>query len=321
MVTGKRRALPAALAPAAPRHDQLRRAFAERVTSGPTIVLPGAADGLGARLIQRAGFEACYATGAGIANVSYGVPDIGLITMTEMVDQVLRITDSVTIPVVVDADTGHGGPLSVMRTTHMLEAAGAAAIQIEDQATPKRCGHFETHRLIDSWEMQAKIDAAVTARSDESLLIIGRTDALGVMGIDEAIRRGHAYRAAGADVIFIEAPQSLDHLRRIGAEFAGIPLVANMVEGGRTPLLSAGELSGLGFTIILFANFLMRVMARAGLDSLTALRENGDSRGLADSMLAWSERQELVDLPLFSALDDDFDQWRLRAAEDRRDPA
>jgi 2-methylisocitrate lyase-like PEP mutase family enzyme len=301
--------LPIAVAPAAVRLAEARRTFSERIRSTEAIVVPGVTDGLAGRLVERAGFEACYATGAGIANVQYGVPDIGLVTMTEMADQVRRITDSVSIPVIVDADTGHGGPLSVMRTIHILEAAGAASIQIEDQGMPKRCGHFEGHKLVETWEMQSKIDAACAARGDNNLTIIARTDSLGIHGINEAITRGRAYLLAGADALFIEAPRTIEELRRIGGELGDAPLIANVVEGGLTPQLSAAEFSELGFTIVLFANFLMRIMAKAGEDGLSTLRKLGDSKDLADSMLSWPERQELVDLDDYSLLDDSFQSW------------
>jgi 2,3-dimethylmalate lyase len=308
-------AIPVGLTSAASRARSARQDFAQRIRRGDRLVVPGVTNGLAARLVERAGFTACYATGGGIANVEFGLPDIGLIGLSEVAEQVRRICDAVTFPVVVDADTGHGGPLSVMRTVSMLEAAGAAAIQIEDQTMPKSCGHFDSHEIIEGWEMQAKIEAAVNARGSDDLLIIARTDAIGVLGLQEAISRGHAFLAAGADILFIEAPTDVEQLRRIGAEFAGVPLVANVVEGGRTPQLSAAELFDLGFTFILFANFLMRIMTRAGVEGLQSLRTLGDSRALADSMLSWPQRQELVGLNQFRALDREY------AARESRPPA
>jgi 2,3-dimethylmalate lyase len=225
--------IPVSLTSAVSRAQAARHEFAQRVRRGDRLIVPGVTNGLTARIVERADFAACYATGAGIANVEFALPDIGLIGLSEVAGQVRRITDAVTLPVVVDADTGHGGPLSVMRTVSMLEAAGAAAIQIEDQTMPKSCGHFDSHEIVESWEMQAKIEAAVNARGSDDLLIIARTDAIGVLGPKEAIRRGHAFLEAGADVLFIEAPTDVEQLRRIGDEFAGVPLVANVVEGGR----------------------------------------------------------------------------------------
>jgi 2-methylisocitrate lyase-like PEP mutase family enzyme len=304
--------IPVSLTSATNRARAARTEFARRVRRGDQLIVPGVTNGLTARVVERADFGACYATGAGIANVEFGLPDIGLIGLSEVADQVRRICGAVTLPVVVDADTGHGGPLSVMRTVSMLEAAGAAAIQIEDQTMPKSCGHFDGHEIVESWEMQAKVEAAVNARGSDDLLIIARTDAIGVLGPEEAIRRGHAFLEAGADMLFIEAPTDVEQLRRIGDEFAGVPLVANVVEGGRTPQLSAAELFDLGFTFVLFANFLMRIMTQAGIDGLASLRTLGDSRLLSDSMLSWHERQNLVGLNQFRALDNRYASWEFR---------
>jgi 2-methylisocitrate lyase-like PEP mutase family enzyme len=237
------------------------------------------------------------------------VADVGLTSLGDVATQAGRIIDATGLPVVVDADTGFGSALSVMRTTHLLETAGAAGIQLEDQTMPKRCGHFDGHALVETEEMVAKVIAATRARSssgDDGLILIARTDARGVAGLDEAIRRGHAYLSAGADVLFIEAPQNEEELARIGAEFKGVPLVANIVEGGKTPQLPAAELHALGFTVVLYANFLMRAMAKAGLQALTHLRSAGDSRDYAEHLLAWSDRQALFALPELDALDSEL---------------
>jgi 2,3-dimethylmalate lyase len=286
-----------------------RGVLRELLTNAQPLVLPGVSDALGARLADRAGFAACYATGAGIANAQFGVADVGLVSLGEVVEQVERITDATHRPVIVDADTGHGGPLSVMRTVHLLERAGAAGIQLEDQRMPKRCGHFDGHQLVDSGEMVAKIHAARRARSgpdSEALVIIARTDARGVYGIDEALRRAHQYLDAGADGLFIEAPRGVAELERIGREFRGVPLVANVVEGGKTVPLTAAELSALGFSIVLYANFLMRAMAFAGQQALRYLAEHGETNGFADRILPWAQRQELFALPGLTALDAAF---------------
>ncbi len=301
--------LPVSLLADTGRAARSRRWLTQRLSDRTPMVMPGVSDPLGARLVERAGFETSYITGAGIANVQYGIPDIGLLGLDEIATVVRRVSDTVSIPLIVDADTGYGAPLSVMRTVHTLEAAGASAIQLEDQAMPKKCGHFDQHSLIDSREMSAKIASAVAARADDNLVIIARTDALGVLGVDEALRRGHLYLEAGADALFVEAPRSVEQLEQIGREFAGVPLVANIVEGGRTPQLSAAELGELGFNLILFANFLMRIMAKAGQSALSTLHETGDSRALADVMLTWAERQELVQLDLFDALESHWDSY------------
>lgn len=276
--------------------------------SGEPLVLPGVTDALGARLVEEAGFAAAYATGAGLANAGYGVPDLGLISLGEVVDHVGRLTEATRLPVVVDADTGYGGPLSAMRTVRLLERAGAAAIQLEDQEMPKRCGHFEDHSLIPAGHMQTKIAAACEARTDEALVIIARTDGRSVEGIDEAIARAHAYVEAGADVLFVEAPRTVDELALVGRELAGVPLVVNVVEGGKTPQLELKEYAELGFGIVLFANYLMRSMHAAGREALAHLKATGETASRADRMASWQERQELFRLPEFTAAERVLDQ-------------
>lgn len=292
----------AAGADPAARRRQLRS-----LVAGPQpLVLPGVSDALGARLVDAAGFAAAYATGAGIANAQFGVADIGLVSLGEMVEQVERIADATALPVVVDGDTGHGGPLTVMRAVHLFERAGAAGVQLEDQQMPKKCGHLVGHQLVDTAEMVAKLRAARSARSghgDDALVLVARTDARGVHGLDEALRRGHRYLDAGADALFVEAPQGVDELERIGTEFAGVPLVANVVEGGRTTPLPVAHLAALGFSIILYANFLMRAMAHAGQLALAHLAAHGETNGFADRILPWAERQQLFSLPDLDALD------------------
>jgi len=268
------------------------------------LVVPGVVDALSGRLVEEAGFEACYVTGAGVSNVMLGLADVGLVTMTEVLEGLRRIVDAVSIPVLVDGDTGHGGPLSVMRTVHLFEQAGAAAIQLEDQAMPKRCGHFDGKRLVSAAEMQARIRAALAARSTDEFLVIARTDALAVEGLTSALRRAEQYRDAGADLLFVEAPTSREELETIGRELKGVPLVVNIVEGGRTPELSVAELGEMGFSLVLYANMLMRVMARAGQRALRYLAEHGETVGLAADMLSWEERQRLVNLPAAERLEE-----------------
>lgn len=283
-----------------------RASLREHLASGRPLVLPGASDAAGSMLVERAGFGAVYATGAGISNAQFGLPDIGLVSQTEILGQLQRMFAATSLPLVVDTDTGYGNVPSVIRTVQLFEQAGASALQLEDQAFPKRCGHFDGHTLIESAEMQAKIAAAAAARQDPGLLLIARTDARGVLGIDEALRRGHAYLAAGADALFIEAPRSLEELERIGREFAGVPLVANMVEGGKTPGRSVAELHELGFSIALFANFLMRAMLHAGQQALAHLAAAGETDSYLDRLLSWQDRQSLFRLDEFGALEDAF---------------
>jgi len=274
--------------------------------SGEPLILPGATDAAGAMLIQAAGFSAVYATGAGIANAQLGLPDIGLASQAEFLEQTRRMAAACDLPVVADVDTGFGGVPSVIRTVQLFEAAGASGLQLEDQVMPKRCGHFEGHALVDMDEMVGKIRAAVAARSDEATLLIARTDARGVYGLEEAIRRGQAYLDAGADALFVEAPRSYEELTRIGSTFGGALLVANMVEGGKTPMPPVAELASLGFRIILFANFLMRTMLFAGQQALAHLAMELETASYQDRMLSWADRQSLFGLAEFEAAENHF---------------
>ena len=268
-----------------------------------TIVV-GAVNALAARLVEQAGFACCYVTGAGLANSQFGLPDIGLVSMTEVADETARICDAVDIPVIVDADTGFGGPLSVMRTVHLLEKAGAAGIQIEDQAMPKRCGHFAGQQLVEPEEMLARIAAARAARVDPDLVLIARTDARSVLGLDEALDRARLYAEAGADVIFVEAPRSIAELRAIPPAVAGTPTILNVVEGGKTPQLPLRDLSEMGYRLVLHANLLLRVMLRSGQEALRRLADEGTSSGMLGQVLGWEQRQELVNLRQFDELED-----------------
>ena len=279
-------------------------ALRERLAEGAPLLLPGITDCITARIAQSVGFDACYLTGAGFANIQFGLPDVGLISMNEVVTQAARIVDGINIPVIVDADTGYGGPLAVMRTLHLLEKAGVAGMQIEDQADPKRCGHFDRKRLIDLEEMLIKIDAALKARRNEDFVLVARTDARGVDGLEEAISRGKAYAEAGADVVFIEAPHSMEEIKRIGSEFRDVPLLISVVEGGRTPAVPLARLDELGFNVVLYANFVQRAMLRAGQLALKHLWAEGDSEEMIPDILPWRDRQELVNLPAFDEVED-----------------
>jgi methylisocitrate lyase len=277
-----------------------------RRLAGPRImVVPGASDALTARLIEQAGFEAVYATGAGFANAALAVPDLGLPTMTEVVQHAQRLVEAVAVPVIVDADTGYGNALNVMRTVREVERIGAAAIQIEDQVSPKRCGHFEGKEVVSAGEMCTRIAAAVAARRDPDLVLIARTDAVACNGLADAVARANAYVQAGADVIFVEAPRDLAELQALPRTIPA-PLLANMVEGGKTPLLSADELELLGFRMVIFANTTLRVAARAVQGALAELRQTGSTSALLERMLGWDERQRLVGLNEYQALERRF---------------
>ena len=272
---------------------------------GP-LVLPGVFDGLTGVLAEQAGFESCYLTGAGVANTQLAVPDVGLLSFDTVVIQALRLTAATNIPVIVDVDTGLGGPAAVMHVVRTLETIGVAGIQMEDQQMPKRCGHFDRKRVISASEMQAKVEAAVTARKDDNMIVIARTDALAIEGADSALQRAKAYREAGADIIFIEAPESREEIERIPQEIPDVPLLMNVVQGGKSPELSAADLYGMGYKVILHANLLMRAMVGAGQVALESLRRTGTMVESDLPFLSWDDRQSLVGLPRFDSLEDHF---------------
>jgi 2-methylisocitrate lyase-like PEP mutase family enzyme len=269
---------------------------------GRCLVLPGAYDSLSARIIENTGFEAVYITGAGFANSGLGFPDIGLVTLSELSDHTARIADVVEIPLVVDADTGFGNAINMGRTVRMLERSGASAIQIEDQVFPKKCGHFAGKDVISMEEMVQKIHAAVDSRKSEELQIIARTDARAVISFEAALERAAAYIEAGADIIFVEAPESVEEIRVVGKSF-DVPLVANMVEGGKTPLKTVEELASLGFSMALFANAALRSAQKSVTEVMNELKRTGSTNGVIDSLSSWDARQEAVGKPHFDALE------------------
>lgn len=269
------------------------------------LIAPGAADALTARLIQEAGFAAVYATGAGIANTQFAIPDIGLLTMTEMVEQIRRMANAVDVPVIADADTGYGNPLNVQRTVREYEHAGIAAIQIEDQVSPKKCGHFAQKEVIAEEEMVQKLRAAVAARRDPDLVLIARTDSLATHGYDTAVARARLYAANGADVVFVEAPTNREQISRLPKEVP-VPLLFNMTEGAKTPLFSARELEEYGYRLVIYPNTALRVAMRAVQEALSILKTEESSAALLPHMMSWDERQRIVRLPEYEKLDQEF---------------
>jgi 2-methylisocitrate lyase-like PEP mutase family enzyme len=269
------------------------RRLQELLARRAAVTVPGAANALFARVIEELGFEAVYVTGAGIANMLLGAPDIGLTTMTEVREGVAAIADAVSIPIIVDADTGYGNAVNVVRTVRALERAGAAGIQIEDQVSPKKCGHFAGKDVIAAEEMVQKIKAAVDARHNPLLQIIARTDAYAVEGLERALARAQAYVAAGADATFVEAPTTLEELARI-PKALGVPQVANIVFGGKTPDPGREKLAELGFAIVLYANAALQAALRASYDVLSALNREGSLRSVADRLASFEERQRTV---------------------------
>lgn len=275
------------------------------LTPGAAVLLPGAANALTARVIEDAGFSAVYVTGAGIANTHLGMPDIGLTTATEIVDHVWRIRDAVSIPLIVDADTGYGNALNVQRTVRLLERAGAGAIQLEDQVFPKRCGHFEGKDVIPAREMVKKIEAAVDARRRDSTCILARTDARATEGLTGALERAAMYRAAGADLLFVEAPESTAELGSIPASVPG-PHICNMVFGGKTPLLPREQLAQMGYAGVLYANAALQAALKAMERVLGHLHASGSLIGVEDALVSFEERQRVINHPRFKALEERF---------------
>ncbi len=264
---------------------------------------PGVYDCLGAKIVENLGFDLVFTSGFGISGSTLGRPDYGYLTATEMLYTVGRIAQSVKIPLIADADTGYGNPLNVLRTVSDIVPLGVAGIILEDQQWPKKCGHFDGKRLISKLEHVEKIHAAVEARKDSGLVIIGRTDALAPLGIDNAIERGRAFFEAGADVIFIEAPQSLEDLKIIVESLPDIPLFANMVEGGKTPFLSAPELGKMGYKLVAYPLSGLFAVTAAMTSCLSHLKEHGTSAGAPVEMLDFQKYEELIDLEYFKKLE------------------
>jgi 2-methylisocitrate lyase-like PEP mutase family enzyme len=266
-----------------------------RLTDPCILLAPGVYDGLTAALAAEAGFEAVYLSGAAVAYTRLGRPDIGLTSVTEMADTMALIRDRVDLPVIIDADTGFGNALNAQRTMRLYERAGANALQLEDQTYPKRCGHLSDKSLIPASEMAGKIAAMADARASEETLIIARTDAIGVEGFEPALERAETYVAAGADVLFVEAPRSGGELRQIARHFASrVPLLANMVDGGVTPVQGAAELEQIGYDIVIFPGGIVRALARTAQDYYASLRANGSNRPFSDRMFDFNGLNEKI---------------------------
>ncbi|MGE5526419.1 MAG: isocitrate lyase/PEP mutase family protein [Rhodospirillaceae bacterium] len=265
-----------------------------RLLARPKLLLaPGVADAMNARIVAHEGFEALYMTGSGTAAVRLGMPDVGLLTMSEMVDNAGRIAEAAGIPLIADADTGYGGPINVMRTVRAYERAGVAAVHLEDQQWPKRCGHFSGKTLIPAVEMVSKIKAAVDARHDRDFIVIARTDAYSVEGYEAALERVDRYVEAGADMVFVEELRTVEQLAAVPKRYR-VPALYNMGGSGKTPLLSAAEIEALGFRVVIYPNFIMRAQIHAAQGVLRALKTTGSLAGVFDSMSGWEERHELL---------------------------
>ncbi|NNK78976.1 MAG: carboxyvinyl-carboxyphosphonate phosphorylmutase [Litoreibacter sp.] len=266
-----------------------------RLAQKEILVAPGVYDGLTSSLATEAGFEALYLSGAAVAYTRLGRPDIGLTSSNEMADTMTLIADRTALPVIIDADTGFGNALNAQRTMRLYERAGASALQVEDQTYPKRCGHLADKSLISADEMAGKISAMADARASNETLIIARTDAIAVEGFSAATDRAETYLEAGADVLFIEAPQSRDQLENIAKQFtARVPLLANMVEGGATPITGADDLEKLGFSIVIFPGGIVRALARTAQDYYASLNAHGSNRPFADRMFDFDGLNKVI---------------------------
>jgi carboxyvinyl-carboxyphosphonate phosphorylmutase len=284
------------------------RARLRELLAGPApLVAPGAYDALSARLIEQAGFDVVYMTGFGTTAGLIGRPDVGLLSGAEMIDNARRIVGAVDRPVIADADTGYGNAINVVRTVREYEQAGVSAIHLEDQVHPKKCGHMSGKAVIDAGEMVGKIEAAVAARRDPDFLLIARTDAAAVEGLDAAIARARRYRDAGADVLFVEAPTSEDDIARVAGELAGVaPLVFNWAEGGRTPPIPRARIAQLGFALVLFPIGTL-LAATAGIRALLAtLRADGAPSAAMPGLPTFGEFTDLIGLPEVNALEQRF---------------
>src|SRR6185437_14234182 len=269
-----------------------------RLTQKPIVIAPGIYDPLTALLAEQAGFEAAYVSGAAIAYTRLGRPDIGLVSMSEVAETLTLIRDRVGAHLIVDADTGYGNALNVERTVRLFERAGANAIQLEDQDFPKRCGHLDGKTLIPAQEMAGKIKAAVDARVSRETVIIARTDAVAVEGFERALERAALYRDAGADMLFIEAPREREELARVTQQAGGkVPLMANMVEGGKTPIVPATELESLGFALVIFPGGIVRALAKVAQEYYGSLKTHGTTDPFRARMFDFNALNELIGTP------------------------
>lgn len=280
------------------RNRQLR----QLIETPGLLSAPGVFDCLTARLVETAGYQAAYVTGSGMSISRLGAPDVGFMSFAEVRDQIARIADVTKLPIIVDADTGFGGPLNVIRTVRELEKAGASAIQIEDQEEPKRCGHELGRRIVSTEIMVDRIKAAVDTRNDSDMVVVARTDARTSEGLQAALSRASCYAEAGADVIFVESPESEEEMRKIVSQL-NVPALANLVEGGRTPMMPAKKLHEIGYRIAIYPNSLTRLFGRMGQELLAVLREEGTTASMTSSMLTHRELWDLFDYPAWLALE------------------
>jgi 2-methylisocitrate lyase-like PEP mutase family enzyme len=267
----------------------------DQLSGGGIVIAPGVFDAIGAVLVEQAGFQSAYLSGASIAYTRFGRPDIGLVGMSEVAETLSAIAERSNLRITVDADTGYGNALNVQRTVRLFETAGAAAIQLEDQTLPKRCGHLAGKSLVSTGEMVGKIKAALDSRRSHETFIVARTDGVAVEGFAAAMDRSERYLEAGADILFVEAPESEDQMQAIIRQFGGrISLLANMVEGGKTPQKSATELEDMGYSMVIFPGGMVRVLAHKAQAYLASLKEHGSTVPFRDNMLDFDGLNELL---------------------------
>jgi 2-methylisocitrate lyase-like PEP mutase family enzyme len=269
------------------------------------LVAPGCFDGLSARLVEEAGFEAAYLSGGAVAR-SMGIPDIGLVTMSEVIERAAQVVAAVKIPIIADADTGYGNAVNLVRSVREFERTGVAAIHIEDQITPKRCGHLDGKEVIPLAEMEKKLQAALASRSDPDFSIIARTDARGVHGFDDAIRRGRAFAELGVDAVFVEAPQSEAELEEIPRALPNVPLLVNVFKGGKTPMLPVERLQQMGYRIAIYPSETQRAAIYAMRQALSLLKSDGTTEKMDDALTTFRERDKVVGLDEWQQLEKQY---------------
>ncbi len=282
-----------------------RQTLKQLLKRNKLLVAPGCFDGLSARLVQEAGFEAAYLSGGAVAR-SMGIPDIGLVTMSESIERAVQVVAAINIPIIADADTGYGNAVNLVRSVREFERAGVAAIHIEDQITPKRCGHLDGKEVISLSEMAKKLEAALATRTDPDFCIIARTDARGVNGFDDAVKRANAFAKLGVDAIFFEAPQSEDELAEIPQRVPNIPLLVNVFKGGKTPMLPMERLEKMGYRIAIYPSETQRAAIHAMRTALSTLKREGTTESIDASLTTFKDRDKVVGLDDWNKIERDY---------------
>ena len=282
-----------------------RQTLKQLLSRNKLLVAPGCFDGLSARLVQEAGFEAVYLSGGAVAR-SMGIPDIGLVTMSESIERAVQVVSAINIPIIADADTGYGNAVNLVRSVREFERAGVAAIHIEDQITPKRCGHLDGKEVISLAEMELKLKAALAARSDPDFCIIARTDARGVNGFDDAVKRANAFAKLGVDAIFLEAPQSEEELAEIPKRVPNIPLLVNVFKGGKTPMLPMERLEKMGYRIAIYPSETQRAAIHAMRTALSTLKREGTTESIDANLTTFKDRDKVVGLDDWNQIEREF---------------